>query len=684
MAFQSMLSGAECSTSSNTLSQFLKHAQTDRSLQQDGLRPADGAGAQRPQFRTRPAGAGPAPEMEAFAHPRAGAPAFDMHAMRAEMDAMRGAGAPVAHAGAPPSAWAHEMQRPAAASAASAPQHAAPSHAWSEQFAARGAHAPPGATSAAPHARERAAQGAPMHRMPMGMGMGMPMGMGMGMGMGMRAPTSEARPERFVELDDAQWEEQFRRLEERTQAKGKGKEAEASTADAAPAEAPQTAEDEAAEQAKLREFEDRLGTTFRDANPRFEELWNALKDPSVHKTNDDLAKWEEQLMQAIAEEDPSQSTHPGGGLGPGALGLNETDGLGEAEERLRPMLNDVDEAGFPVLGEYTYAPANPYVDHPAPFAEGVRLLEHNGSLTDAALLFEVATQRDAAPQHADEIQRTDAERSRAWQRLGESQAMNEHEEKAIQALERALALDANNLGAYLSLAVSYINEGYDQAANATLLQYLHHTHPHLAPSPEFPALRDEATNPWARLTYVRDLFLKAARENAASGQMDAEVQIALGVLFYSSSSYDQARDCFEAALQSRPDDFQLWNRLGATLANGGNPELATEAYHKALELRPTFTRAIYNLSVSCLNLGAHHQAAEHLLSALTLQRAQPLPDTADGPTERAAPPLAASKESESLWSTLRSIFVVLNRMDLANACHVGSDLQQFRDAGFDF
>ena len=161
-------------------------------------------------------------------------------------------------------------------------------------------------------------------------------------------------------------------------------------------------------------------------------------------------------------------------------------------------------------------------------------------------------------------------------------------------------------------------------------------------------------------------------------------RVALGVLFYSSSSYDQARDCFEAALQSRPDDFQLWNRLGATLANGGNPELATEAYHKALELRPTFTRAIYNLSVSCLNLGAHHQAAEHLLSALTLQRAQPLPDTADGPTERAAPPLAASKESESLWSTLRSIFVVLNRMDLANACHVGSDLQQFRDAGFDF
>ncbi len=43
----------------------------------------------------------------------------------------------------------------------------------------------------------------------------------------------------------------------------------------------------------------------------------------------------------------------------------------------------------------------------------------------------------------------------------------------------------------------------------------------------------------------------------------------------------------------------LWNRLGATLANGGHPEEAIDAYRRALELKPTFTRAIYNLGVSC-------------------------------------------------------------------------------------
>jgi tetratricopeptide (TPR) repeat protein len=60
--------------------------------------------------------------------------------------------------------------------------------------------------------------------------------------------------------------------------------------------------------------------------------------------------------------------------------------------------------------------------------------------------------------------------------------------------------------------------------------------------------------------------------------------------------------------------------LGATLANGGLPEEAIEAYRKALDLRPTFTRATYNLGVSCLNIGCYKEAAEHLLAAIEGQR----------------------------------------------------------------
>lgn len=82
-----------------------------------------------------------------------------------------------------------------------------------------------------------------------------------------------------------------------------------------------------------------------------------------------------------------------------------------------------------------------------------------------------------------------------------------------------------------------------------------------------------------------------------------------------SQEFALAQDCFRTALQVRPDDWQLYNRLGATLAksaaslfplppsslgltrsvfsvrSGGRAEEAHDFYWQALELRPSFVRA---------------------------------------------------------------------------------------------
>jgi len=96
----------------------------------------------------------------------------------------------------------------------------------------------------------------------------------------------------------------------------------------------------------------------------------------------------------------------------------------------------------------------------------------------------------------------------------------------------------------------------------------------------------------------------------------------------------------------------LWNKLGATLANGNRSEAAIHAYRKALEYLPGFTRSRYNLGISCINLKAYREATEHFLSALNLQK------QAKGLQGSVA------QMSESIWPTLRLAVTFLGRSDL--------------------
>lgn len=714
----SFLSSTECGTSANPLNQLLKQTQSDRSLQNGDRFGQAGTGPQANAFRQAGPMSGQRGEQldEAFArsqsqHPfQQGGGAFDFDAMRREMEMMRAKGAPPPNA----SAWANEM----GAMASSGPrmpamQQAAPLRhdagaaqgesarglqkvtmfvlltvaiqlssfrfwlGWREQFHQQQGPAP-SATTAMPEQNSSADYAARMGGMG-GMG-GMYAGGMAGFGGGMpmanfasmlsqsqpqssAATTTDKGKSRFVELDDASWEAQFKALDEAQAAA----EAEAQSQDKGKGKAREQTETEEDQDAAVRRALDGIQSEVtadgREADERFQELWRAMENSAAGdhaEVEDDLAKWEEELNK---HSEGVGYRHPGGGIAGGDGGLLETAGWDGTEDHLLDGFGTIGPDGFPRLGTYRRSEQNPYMEHADPLAEGLRLLSSGGSISDATLAFEAATikpQTGGSGGEAGEVDRERRARSEAWRRLGEAQAMNERETQAIRALEEAVRVDEGNLEAYMALAISYINEGYDTAAHSTLQRYISRAYPHLKaelPQPlqgsSNPLEANSSSNPWATLNAVTSLFLSAARENAQRGFVDPEIQVGLGVLFYADSSYEKAEDCFRAALEVRPNDFLLWNRLGATLANGGKPEMAIEAYHKALELRPTFTRAIYNLSVSCLNLGAHHEAAEHLLSALSLQQTQTLPDVPEGEVPRA--PLAQAQESHSLWTTLRRI-----------------------------
>jgi len=155
-----------------------------------------------------------------------------------------------------------------------------------------------------------------------------------------------------------------------------------------------------------------------------------------------------------------------------------------------------------------------------------------------------------------------------------------------------------------------------------------------------------------------------------SGAIDADIQIALAILLNTNEDYVKAQDCFRTALAVRPDDWLLYNRVGATLANSGNAEEAIQFYYRALELNPSYIRARFNLGISCINLRRYEEAAHHILDALVLQDSDVIPDSTGLGDKRGV-------TSTALWDSLRTTCMSMQRVDLAVLCDQ-QDLEGFR------
>jgi len=624
---QSLISGAECSVTSNPLSQVLKHTDSDRSLQRDRI---DGPSSSRlhhlPPSTSRPINSVDLAVARQFfdsADPQSTIPVFNgpmggmsRHTLE-NLHQTPHAGPMHAPEQAP--AWLPSMNRPIFSTSDDSK--------WSEEFRQMPSVAPSATT--------------PFNESQMPLYNVRPGYSGMnGMSQPFYQPPLQSVP------PTVNWDQEFTRVD----VKGKGKADDLDFEDAF-----NRAASLANERSRIVEVDENesLAAAFERTNvaddPKddetlsdFEKIWTRLKQSEFPPSTEDESAFQEFIASQHDEFEYGKDMERAWASHPDY----------EDSEPVR-----FDDDGIPVLKPYKFETENPHLaQQGSHLARAKQLLDENGSLTDAALLIEAAIQQGDLGEGGYE----------AWILLGETRSMDERENAGMQALTEGvrIAQEAGVRGlGMLSLAISYTNESYDRASHSTLVRWLLAKYPSLVP--------EELKGPlpasqWASHDRAEEAFLAVARHHHAQGHMDPDLQIGLGVLLYTNADFDKAKDCFESALVARPKDYLLWNRLGSCLSNGSKPEEALVVYREALQLRPTYTRAIYNVGVACLNIGAHREAAEHFLSALAMQES------------------TGGEKSEQLWQTLRKCFMAMNRQDLAEAAKVGQTLERFRQEGFEF
>lgn len=304
---------------------------------------------------------------------------------------------------------------------------------------------------------------------------------------------------------------------------------------------------------------------------------------------------------------------------------------------------------IPNFQEYIFDEENPMLNTENAFEKGKAFLAQ-GDIPSAVLCFEAAV-------------RHDIENAEIWELLGTSQAENEKDPNAIAALKKSLEFKPNNPAVFMALAISYTNESLQNQALKMLIEWLrcNSKYTHIVPD----TFKNDAEAAMASsliadldLREVQNLYLQAVQQSPSA--VDADIQEALGVLFNLSSEYDKAADCFKAALNVRPTSAKIWNRLGASLANGNRSVEAVDAYQRALEIEPGYIRARYNVGIICINLKAYNEAVEHFLTALNHQATSMARSGINNPNPN-------NQMSDTIWSTMRMAVSLLGKANLQSA-----------------
>jgi tetratricopeptide (TPR) repeat protein len=85
---------------------------------------------------------------------------------------------------------------------------------------------------------------------------------------------------------------------------------------------------------------------------------------------------------------------------------------------------------------------------------------------------------------------------------------------------------------------------------------------------------------------------------------------------------DEAVEHYKRAVQLKPDYPQACYDLGNALARQGKLDQAIENYERALQLKPDYAEAHYNFGVALASQGKSAEAMQHFQQGLSLATAQ--------------------------------------------------------------
>jgi tetratricopeptide (TPR) repeat protein len=286
--------------------------------------------------------------------------------------------------------------------------------------------------------------------------------------------------------------------------------------------------------------------------------------------------------------------------------------------------------------EYKPIENNPYFNEVDNYNRGLTLFK-NGNIKDAILSIEAFVQQEPGNHEG-------------WKLLGRIHAENDDDTRSIQSLNKSIEINPSDVDSLLLISVSHTNN-FNYESVCQVLRKL------LNLNPMYKDIVNQFDRPNVSkreaIDLVINLFVKAA--TLTVNDPDVHIHMGLGVLYNIRHDYQNSAECFKIAIKKCPSDYQLWNKLGATLANLDRFDESLDCYTRALEVNPSYTRARSNLGMCFLSLQNYEEAAKCFLGALTM-----------------------NMENKNLWGLLYTALMRLGRHDLLPYIN-SNDIQSFSE-----